>query len=163
MGAIRNRFNTVEREGFVEGAQVEYLHGNRWYPGVVRSGIKTDTTGQSYVELERTHELTPAMLAGPFRGYPKHLRLVGKLTEQQCKELYETWRLLYGTYGDRAGAHLVWLGVDPDRLEEVARYVRGLRSGPVAEGLTASEAVYCRRVDAEMLEGFAKECREENG
>ena len=163
MGAIRNRFTPDERTVFVPGAKVEYLHGNRWYPGVVRSGIKIDTTGQSYVELERTHDLTPVMLAGPFRGYPKHLRLAGDLDETQCKELYETWRLLYQTYGDRAGAHLVWLGVNPDRLDEVARYVRGLRGGEVREGFTASEMAYVRRMDAEMLEGFAQESREENG
>lgn len=79
MGAIRNRFTPAEREAFVAGTEVEYLHGNRWYPGVILpGGVKTDTTGQQYVALERTHEQTRTMLAGPFRGYPKHLRTPAK-------------------------------------------------------------------------------------
>jgi hypothetical protein len=76
VGGIRNRFNKAERAAFTKGAEVEYLHGNRWYPGVVLTGeVKTDTVGQEYVALERTHDKTPTMLAGPFRGYPKHLRV----------------------------------------------------------------------------------------
>lgn len=82
------------------------------------------------------------------------------LDEVIYEELYELWRDMYRQSEDRAGAHLRWLGVDPDRLEELAAYV-DRRPVEKIPGLRVEEAAYCQRVDADMLREVAAEIREE--
>jgi hypothetical protein len=79
-----------------------------------------------------------------------------------CEELYGVWRVMYRNSGDRAGAHLRWLGADPERLEEVAAYVED-RPVDTVPGLDKKTAAYCQRADVEMLRHFADEIREERG
>lgn len=86
---------------------------------------------------------------------------MASLVEQQCKELYETWQLLYQTYGDRGSAHLVWLDASPERVEAVAAYVRALEVTEAREGFTVEETAYLVGVEAGILEGIAREIREE--
>lgn len=86
---------------------------------------------------------------------------MASLVEQQCKELYETWQLLYQTYGDRGSAHLVWLDASPERVEAVAAYVRALEVTEAREGFTVEDTVYLVGVEAGILEGIAREIREE--
>lgn len=82
------------------------------------------------------------------------------LDEVIYEELYELWRDMYRQSEDRAGAHLRWLGVDPDRLEELAAYV-DRRPPENIPGLDKKTEAYCQRMDAVILRGFAAEIREE--
>lgn len=84
------------------------------------------------------------------------------MDEGICEELYGVWRDMYRQSGDRAGAHLRWLGTDPDRLDEVADYVER-RPVEKVPGLTKKEAAYNQRMDASMLRDCADDIREERG
>lgn len=81
------------------------------------------------------------------------------LDEVIYEELYGLWRGMYRQSEDRAGAHLRWLGVDPDRLEELAAYVdrRPVENIP---GLPVETAEFCQGMDAAMLRDVAAEIRD---